>query len=423
MLKYSFIIFSFLLIGGIANAQPANDNCSNAQQLCGGQTLTGTTTASTASNSEDYDQCPLPQGTIWYKFTTNNAPSDVVTISFTNLTFNTDPAYGQEIEAIFINATTPCDKNSYTPRSTCVAGGVDFDVVSVALDPNTEYYVMINAKLGAGTNPAECDFDISISGTPVDNTFPTASISAADTILCQGDEVPVETIIANCQDTATFDWYYNDTLISSSATNDFSTAALSSSGYLKLIINCGDLCVYADTSDSIYFDVTLISANAGPDKFIQEGNLTSLEGSGDGSPLWTPANTLTSATSFTPTANPDNTTTYFLTVSNGACEASDSVNVFVGEVITIYKAFSPNGDGINDKWVIKNSAQYPNMEVVVYDRSGQRVFQTTGYSTPDKWWDGTNKKGKALPVSTYFYVVDLRIGDEGIFKGQVNIIR
>ena len=64
------------------------------------------------------------------------------------------------------------------------------------------------------------------------------------------------------------------------------------------------------------------------------------------------------------------------------------------------------------------------MEVTVYDRSGQKVFQTTGYSTPDKWWDGTNKHGKPLPVSTYYYVIDIKQGgDNGIFKGQVNIIR
>jgi gliding motility-associated-like protein len=88
----------------------------------------------------------------------------------------------------------------------------------------------------------------------------------------------------------------------------------------------------------------------------------------------------------------------------------------------VYSGFSPNGDDINDKWVIRNSAQYPDMEVIVYDRSGQKVFQTTGYSTQDKWWDGTNK-GKELPVSTYFYVVDLKIGDDGIFKGQVTIIK
>lgn len=414
-----------LFFASIANgwSQPSNDDCSNAQQLCANQPLSGTTTGATASASEDYDQCPLPQATVWYKFTTNST-SDVVTISFTNMTFNPDVTYGQTIEAIFIAAGTPCDKNSYTPRSTCVSGGSDFNITSVTLDPNTEYYIMVNGAIGTATNPAECDFTISISGNPVDVTPPTATISASDTILCQGDVVPIETIISNCQDTISFDWYYNDTLVESASSNTFSTEVLPDSGYLKLIIHCGSTCVYSDTTDSIYFRVTPISADAGPDKFIAEGDIVVLDGDGLGTPSWTPGNTLTSTSDFTPSANPTETTTYFLTVTNGNCTESDSVNVFVGEVVTIYSAFSPNGDDINDKWVIKNSSQYPDMEVTVYDRSGQKVFQTTGYSTQDKWWDGSkNNGGKPLPVSTYYYVVDLKIGDEGIFKGQVNIIR
>jgi gliding motility-associated-like protein len=421
-MKKSLLVSIFAISTMISWAQPSNDACSNALQLCAGQTQSATTTAATADGTEDYDQCPLPQATIWYKFTTN-ATAGTVDVNFTNMTFNPDVNYGQSIEAIFIAAGTPCDDNSYTPRSTCQSSGTDFTLTSVALDPNTEYYVMVNAVVGGGTLPAECDFDISISGAPVDATFPTASISALDTVLCQGDVVPVETIISNCQDTITFDWYYNDTLIESTPNNTFSTEVLPDSGYLKLIINCGSLCVYSDTTDSIFFSVTPISASAGPDKFISDGDIVTLDGDGIGTPEWTPGNTLTSTTDFTPAANPSETTAYFLTVTNGNCVKTDSVNVFVGEVITIYSAFSPNGDDINDKWVITNSGQYPDMEVTVYDRSGQRVFQTTGYTTPDKWWDGTNKKGKPLPVSTYFYVVDLKIGDEGVFKGQVNIIR
>lgn len=408
-------------------SQPSNDDCSNAVQLCANQPLNGTTTGATASATQDYDQCAIwpltDDATIWYKFTTNGT-SDVVTISFTGLSFNPDVNYDQSIRAMIIAPTTPCDNSTYTPRSTCVSGSTDFNITSVMLDANTEYYVMVNGKIGTAPNPAECDFTISISGTPVDVTPPTATISASDTVLCQGDIVPVETIISNCQDTISFDWYYNDTLVESATTNTFSTEVLPDSGYLKLIINCGSLCTYSDTTDSIYFRVTPISANAGPDKFIAEGDIVVLDGDGMGTASWSPGNTLTSTTDFTPSANPNETTTYFLTVSNGSCTETDSVNVFVGEVVTIYSAFSPNGDDINDKWVIKNSSQYPDMEVTVYDRSGQKVFQTTGYSTQDKWWDGTkNNGGKPLPVSTYYYVVDLRIGDEGVFKGHVNIIR
>jgi gliding motility-associated-like protein len=150
-----------------------------------------------------------------------------------------------------------------------------------------------------------------------------------------------------------------------------------------------------------------------------------LDGSGTGLASWTPASSLTSSTSLTPIASPAATTTYFLTVTNGACTATDSVNVFVGEIITIYSSFTPNGDDINDTWVIRNSSQFENMKVTIYDRSGQIVYETVSYSAPDKWWDGTlhNKGEKPLPASTYFYVIDLIEGDDPIYKGSVTIIR
>jgi gliding motility-associated-like protein len=420
----SLLSFAGFLSAFVSFGQPSNDDCTNSMRLCAGQPLQGTTTAATFNSGSDDNFCTINSATVWYIFTTNSTGGNV-TIDFTNLSFNTDAAYGQEIDAVLFNVTTPCVETSYTPYSACSNSGVDFSITSaVALSANTTYYVMVNgSNVGSGvTNSAECDFQIEISGPAVDATFPTATISAMNTILCEGDEEAVETIIANCSDTASFDWYYNNVLIESGENNTFSTSQLNTDGYLKLIINCGNLCVYSDTTDSIFFEVTPINATAGPDKFIQEGEIVALEGDGLGTALWSPANTLTDASSFTPSANPTSTTTYFLTVTNGSCFATDSVNVFVGEVVTIYSGFSPNGDDINDKWVIRNSAQYPDMEVIVYDRSGQKVFQTTGYSTQDKWWDGTNN-GKVLPVSTYFYVVDLKIGDEGIFKGPVNILK
>ncbi len=418
------ILFSTCLIGVSGFSQPSNDECTNAMRLCAEQPLQGTTTDATFDAGSDDNFCTINSATVWYVFTTNSVGGNA-TVDFTSLSFNTDPTFGQEIDAVMFSATTPCVETSYTPYSACGNSGVDFNITSaVALSANTTYYVMVNgSNTGGGvTNSAECDYQIEISGPAVDATFPTATISAMNTTLCEGDDEPIEAIISNCSDTASFDWYYDDVLLESTSTNQFSTAQLSAEGNLWLIINCGELCVYSDTTDSILFQVTPISAAAGPDKFIQTGDVANLEGSGSGNALWSPANTLTDATSFTPTANPTSTTTYFLTVTNGSCNASDSVNVFVGEVVTIYSGFSPNADDINDKWVIRNSAQYPDMEVLVYDRSGQKVFQTTGYSTQDKWWDGTYK-GKALPVSTYFYVVDLKIGEEGIFKGQVNIIK
>jgi len=60
--------------------------------------------------------------------------------------------------------------------------------------------------------------------------------------------------------------------------------------------------------------------------------------------------------------------------------------------------------------------------VQVFNRWGQEVFKTTGYSL-NKRWDGTNK-GKPLASSSYFYVIDLRVDEfPEPFKGYVSIIR
>lgn len=414
-----FNLFSF--------AQPTNNDCANAERLCPNVVLSGTTTGATANVATDYDYCNPSTATIWYMFTTNSAGGNV-TIDVTNLTFNPDPTMGQQIEGLIITTSAPCSTPGYGPYSACVSASTSFSVISaVALDPNTTYYFQINAtNVGVGvTQSAQCDFDITISGPAIDKTPPVASISATNTVLCFGDSEIVDATVGNCADTSSFAWYFNNALLSSGAASTYDAGTLPGAGYLKLIVSCDLICTVTDTTDSIYFDVTPIAADAGADKFIGAGGQANIDGSGSaGTVSWTPGTTLTNASSFTPIATPSETTTYFLTVTNGTCTASDSMNVFVGEIITIYSSFTPNGDDINDKWIIRNSDQFDNIEIWIYDRSGQEVFHTTNYSTPDKWWDGTLKEtGNPLPASTYFYVIDLKEGEDPIYKGSVTIIR
>ncbi len=421
------LIFSGI-ISSVGFAQPANDVCANAVRLCPNETLSGTTTDATTDGATDYNFCFTPSSTVWYMFTTDS-DGGTVTIDLSNLSFNPDVTMGQQIETHMLSATTACNTAGYTPVSACGNGATNFSITSaVALNANTTYYFQINGvNTGAGvTQPAECDFDIAISGNGVQQTMPAASISATNTTLCQGDVELVTATISGAADTVNFNWYFNNTLLSSSTTgNTYDAGTLSGTGYLKLIFETDFLCTISDTTDSIFFDVTAIDANAGPDKFMAEGDQVQLEGSGSGTPSWTPSSTLTSASDFTPFATPPSTTTYFLTVTNGTCTATDSVNVFVGEIITVYTTFTPNGDNINDKWVIRNSGGFPNMKIVVYDRSGQVVFKQTGYEIDEDWWDGTLKNDHAnpLPASTYFYVIDLVDGDYDLFKGSVTIIR
>lgn len=406
----------------------SNDDCVNAEELCPNVTLSGTTYNANTTFAEDHGFCYVPSSTVWYKFTSNSSGGNV-TVHFTNLVFDPDPTKGQKLQVIIYNVGTPCDQTTYTVQSGCAEDNVDFDITTaIACDPNTTYYVQVNGTTnGPGViTHADCTFDISVSGPGIDKPAPTVTITASDTDFCQGEDHVVDVSVTGCDDTIRFDWYYDGSLLYSSSVDTFSTVTLTDTGDLQVIVVCDPVCQYTDSSNIITFNVTPVEADAGPDKFIGNGQSVVLDGSGIGTPDWSPSSSLSDASTFTPTASPDDDQTYFLTVTSGPCTATDEVNVFVGEVIVIHGGFTPNGDGINDKWVIGNSSQFPNMEVNIYDRSGQRVFTATRYDTPDKWWDGTkNGDGKTkLPTSAYYYVIDLKEGtDNDIFKGMVTIIR
>ena len=89
-------------------------------------------------------------------------------------------------------------------------------------------------------------------------------------------------------------------------------------------------------------------------------------------------------------------------LGKGGCSAQRSVNVRVLGNIVIPNAFSPNGDGVNDYWDIKNLADYPGATLSVFDRYGTLVKVLTGQATR---WDGT-RGGTPVPVGTYYYVID-----------------
>lgn len=106
--------------------------------------------------------------------------------------------------------------------------------------------------------------------------------------------------------------------------------------------------------------------------------------------------------------------------SEYGCVGADTVYVEFGE-FTIPTAFTPNNDGHNDVWKIDFLFCFPDVTVDVYNRWGERVFHSKGYSS-DKHWDGTDEKGKKLPMDAYYYVIDLHNG-ETPKVGHITIIR
>ena len=91
---------------------------------------------------------------------------------------------------------------------------------------------------------------------------------------------------------------------------------------------------------------------------------------------------------------------------------SVDVNVLTNDIpFFIPEAFSPNGDGINDKFEIKGLAKYESVEIVIFNRWGNTVYQSGNYGEgagTDGFWDGTAKSGGGtVPNGAYFYVLKL----------------
>jgi gliding motility-associated-like protein len=135
--------------------------------------------------------------------------------------------------------------------------------------------------------------------------------------------------------------------------------------------------------------------------------------------LWEPATYLNSNTAAVPVSTPLQDISYKVTVSNpGGCSATDMVSVKILKGPNIPNTFSPNGDGVNETWIIEYLNTYPNCKVKVFTRQGQLVFESRGYRVP---WDGT-MKGKTLPIDTYYYIIEPENGRKPL-TGYVTIVK
>ena len=89
------------------------------------------------------------------------------------------------------------------------------------------------------------------------------------------------------------------------------------------------------------------------------------------------------------------------------------------DALHIPSAYSPNGDGINDEWELRNIDKYPNCIVRIFNREGIEIFHSAGYKI---MWEGF-RDGKMLPADRYNYEIDLYGDSKEVRKGTVTIFR
>ncbi len=143
---------------------------------------------------------------------------------------------------------------------------------------------------------------------------------------------------------------------------------------------------------------------------------------------WSPMDGVVDVSSGQTTIRPFESQVYFLEFTEFNCTRTDSISIVVVDPeevgcddLSLPSAFSPNNDGINDRFFISNPFLVEELLAFeIYDRSGATVFRTSNINDS---WDG-NFRGEPVNPGVFFYRVEFQCGGEEFIKtGNVMVMR
>jgi gliding motility-associated-like protein len=228
------------------------------------------------------------------------------------------------------------------------------------------------------------------------------------TTFCSGDSV---TLLATNSAYVTYQWTY-------------SGAPLADTLNAITVYSSGDYAVTATAVCGLFTagPVTVVEnalpiAAVDPDMTIHCDSSVVLTATGGNTYLWSPSNLVSDSVASVVTINLQYTTTFIVTaISAEGCTENDTVVVtVVCDTLFIPGGFSPNGDGVNDYFVISDINRYPDAVLKIFNRWGDLVYTKEHY---DNSWNGFSNTdmaimGDVLPNGTYYYVFEPGNGEDG----------
>ncbi|MCP4522185.1 MAG: T9SS type B sorting domain-containing protein [Cytophagales bacterium] len=256
--------------------------------------------------------------------------------------------------------------------------------------------------------------------------IPVASLTLPSTI-CYDEAytAEVEDLNSNTSSVSVPVWTFNGSSVNTTSKTISKSASEDKESGTYTVKLTANGCESAPVSSSISITTpeASIALTSGKD-YIKEGESISMVANGgntDYSYTWTNLSTGSVESNSNPvTFTPLESTTYTVTATLDGCEAEASQFIKVRGAIVIPNGFSPNGDGLNETWIIKNIEEYENAIVRVYNRWGNLIYESDpGYKIP---WDGLRENGEKMPIATYYYIVELNVDNEE-YAGSVTIVR
>lgn len=246
-----------------------------------------------------------------------------------------------------------------------------------------------------------------------------------DTIVCKGNEVLLQAMMDTI-DSGKFiyKWYQNNVLLDSiiplKASPNLNTTYILNvkNGSCKEI----NLPVFVEVKD--YPNLNVVESVK-----VLKGQQANLEAYSDEGVLysWTPTQNLSCTNCPFPTASVASSMIYTVTATNSfGCSVSEDIQINVLEtcdenLIKIQNTFTPNQDGINDFFTLRNNDFLQMQRIRIYSRTGELVYESNNISDS---WDGTFN-GSVLNSGVYVYYIEAKCasGEPIILKGNITLLK
>jgi gliding motility-associated-like protein len=249
----------------------------------------------------------------------------------------------------------------------------------------------------------------------------TLSTDQSNLTICAGQPI---TFIAG--GATLYQFLVNDSAWTTVSTDDtFTTTGLANHDQVVVV---GSNACSTDTSEFIIIDVIPTpTVTVGPDTTIVLGQTVQLYSNASGSSslvyIWTPDSSLNLTNIPNPVYSGSDTIILQLKVTDiSGCTAVayDTINVIIPDNIILPNIITPNGDGYNDAWVLNPKINLAGSHLIIFDRWGDKVYETTNYANN---WQGTYMNtGNKVPDGTYYYVLTVPAQNDHTYEGPINIL-
>ena len=318
-------------------------------------------------------------------------------INFSNTSFGSALTYAWD----FGDGAT---STAFEPSHTYIKGGVYNTVLT------------ITDNIGCGAS-ATANIDVIKMGVRVVTHDTTVCLTSPLALIAKTDAVP------GTYTSISYAWLPNNNL----STYTDATTYFMGIGDFSYTVTATTIPMGCQASDVevIHSMPPITLVNLTQSQTIPYGSSIQLNADGADYYTWVPNDgTLTNNNINNPKAAPLDSTTYTVYgMSVFGCKDSAKITIGIDDGMSVFipTAFSPNGDGLNDRFRVVNLKYQKLVDMKVFNRWGEQLFQTTN---PQDGWDGTYK-GVAQDLDTYNYEIILSTPGVGnkVYTGTVTLVR